>query len=115
RAALPILTFVAANVLGAREFGVYALMFPAMTMLIGASRALTSEAYTVLMTNADLATRLSRQGQCLGASVAIGLVAAIIGGGVGIGVGVAGGVVFAVASIGVLAHDGDRESVVHGS
>jgi len=106
------MTFVAANVLGARDFGVYALMFTAMTMLIGASRALTSEAYTVLMTNADLATRLSRQGQCLGASVAIGLVAAIIGGGVGIGVGVAGGVVFAVASIGVLAQDAQRYILV---
>lgn len=102
------MTFVAANLLGVREFGVYALLFTAVTMLMGASRALTSEVYTVLMTNADLPTRLDRQGQCVGAALVLGAGVAVVGSILGTGLSSSAVVTFALASIFVLAQDAQR-------
>lgn len=106
------MTFVAANVLGAREFGEYALLFTAVTILIGISRALTSEVYIVLMMDGDGPSRRRRQAQSLGAAVSIGLAVAVVGGIASVVTGALGFVAFGVASIAVLAQDAQRFALV---
>lgn len=99
------MTFVGANVLAVRDFGIYALLFTGVTIVMGVARALTSEVYTVLMTNERAPERRRRQSQALGASAALGGMVAGIGLLVGLGVGSLAVLVFAVACVPVLVQD----------
>lgn len=98
------MTFAGANLLGVKEFGIYALLFTAVTIILGLARAVTSEVYTVLMTTGDRETRRLRQGQALGASGAIGTLALLLGGAVAL-FGVPAAAVFGLACVPVLVQD----------
>lgn len=99
------MTFAGANLLGARDFGVYALLFTAVTIILGLARALTSEVYTVLMTTATRRERRRRQAQALGASATLGAMAALIGVLVALGAHMPAAAAFGVATVPVLMQD----------